>query len=115
MAEEKETLFDDAPPLKEKPKADEGFAEEITSDLTVEQKAELARLLNKGLPVAVRAQQLCKLAMYTDTKRAPVALRAIQTINAITGITEEADPEASPMFMLPEGAKVETDTKEPKK
>ena len=47
-----------------------------------------------------------KLAHHTDTKRAPVALRALQEINSLTGITRERPVDTMPMFQLPEGTAV---------
>lgn len=84
-------------------------------DLSTEQKAEFARLLRAHSSLEDRAKQLVKLASFIDTKRVPVALRAIQEINAITGITADAPEEGSPMFVLPEGAEMAVAVKVPKK
>ena len=53
-----------------------------------------------------RANQLVELAKLTDTKRAPVGLRAIQEINAITGVHDPKPQESPAMFVFPEDTKV---------
>ena len=86
-----------------------------TADLTIEQKKLFADLLRKHSSLEDRARQLIKLASFTDTKRAPVALRAIQEINSITGISKQAAEESSPMFELPEGTEMAVAVKVPRK
>jgi hypothetical protein len=44
-----------------------------------------------------------------------VALRALQEINAITGITADAPDEGSPMFLLPDNTVMAIAVKIPKK
>jgi hypothetical protein len=73
----------------------------LDSDLTPPEKMEFIRLLNTFMPLADRARQLVKLALYTDTKRAAVGLRAIQEINALTGMHKDVVGETAPMFQLP--------------
>ena len=102
------SLFEDVlpPATRDIPRPDE--------DLTLEQKAEFIKLVRSNMSLPERAQQLAKLARFTDTKRAPVALRAIQTMNELDGFTEEGSIEAPPLFQLPEGAKVAVAIKVPK-
>jgi len=76
------------------------------TDLDAEQKAEFARLLQSKFSLKDRADALVKLAQMTDTKRAPVGLRAIQEINAITGVRDDKANEAHSMFKLPEDTSV---------
>lgn len=73
----------------------------IDSDLEPDEKKEFIALLNRFMPLEQRALQLCKLARLIDTKRAPVGLRAIQEINAITGLKSDKPTENAPMFQLP--------------
>jgi len=84
---------------------DDGLAP-LDTGLTPSEKAEFVKLLNSFLPLRERALQLAKLAMYTDTKRAAVGLRAIQEINAITGMSGDAPSEVTPMFALPADTRV---------
>jgi len=97
----KENVFEDDPPL---PVATGESA--LTQDLSDEEKIEFARLLKKKMSLNARANALVELAKMTDTKRAPVGLRAIQEINKITGISKDAREETAPMFVLPPGTKV---------
>lgn len=76
------------------------------NDLDAEQKAEFARLLQSKFSLKDRADALVKLAQMTDTKRAPVGLRAIQEINAITGVRDDKATDAYSMFRLPEDTSV---------
>ena len=76
------------------------------NDLDAEQKAEFARLLQSKFSLKDRADALVKLAQMTDTKRAPVGLRAIQEINAITGVRDDKANETHSMFNLPENTSV---------
>jgi hypothetical protein len=73
----------------------------IDSDLTVDEKKEFIALLNRFMTLEQRALQLVQLARYTDTKRAPVGLRALQEINLLCGLRGDKATEASPMFQLP--------------
>lgn len=97
------TLFDAPAPPALQPPAPETIAD---ADLEDEAKRELARLLSTGFPLVDRARLLVKLAHHTDTKRAPVALRAIQEINSLTGVTRERPVDTMPMFALPSDANV---------
>lgn len=97
-------LFDAPAPPTVAPPAPETIAD---ADLEDEAKRELARLLSAGFPLEERARLLVKLAHHTDTKRAPVALRAIQEVNSLTGITRERPVDTMPMFQLPNGAEIE--------
>ena len=78
----------------------------LDSDLTEDQKAEFVALLNSFMPLRRRAQLLALLCTKTDTKRAPVALRAIQEVNSITKITGTTAATAPPLFQLPPGTSV---------
>lgn len=97
------TLFDAPTAPAVQPPAPETIAD---ADLEDEAKRELARLLSAGFPLEERARLLVKLAHHTDTKRAPVALRAIQEVNALTGVTRERPADTMPMFALPPDASV---------
>lgn len=79
----------------------------IDSDLTPDEKKEFISLLNKFMPLDRRALQLVKLASYYDTKRAPVALRAIQEILQLTGLRGDKATESMPMFQLPANTAVQ--------
>jgi isoaspartyl peptidase/L-asparaginase-like protein (Ntn-hydrolase superfamily) len=59
---------------------------DVAGDLDQEQREMFAELLRKNFSLEERAKQLVDLAKLTDTKRAAVGLRAIQEINAITGV-----------------------------
>lgn len=74
--------------------------------LTEDEKAEFVRLLKEYMPVDHRAKQLVKLANFTDQKRAGVALRAIEEINRLTGLSEDKTDTAPTMFALPQGTTV---------
>ena len=84
-------------------------------DLQEAEKALFKKLLDANMPLEDRAKQLVKLASFSDTKRAPVALRAIQVINEITGVTDDAATEAPSMFSLPEGVNVSIKVDVPEK
>ena len=84
-------------------------------DLLEEQKEEFKRILDKKLTLAQRGDLLVSLAQKTGNKTAPVALRAIQVINEITGVTQQTDSEAPSMFTLPEGVKVSVSVETPEK
>ena len=102
-----ESLFDDFPDDDE-PEVALAVRDipPLDSDLTPDEKKIFIDLLNEHMPLKQRAVQLAKLAMYTDQKRAAVGLRAIQEINALTGLSGASATEAAPMFQLPEGTKV---------
>lgn len=78
----------------------------LDSDLTEDQKAEFVGLLNAFMPLRRRAELLALLCTKVDTKRAPVALRAIQEVNLITKITGTTAATAPPLFQLPPGTSV---------
>lgn len=75
-------------------------------DLDEEQREMFAKLLRENFSLEERAKQLVELARLTDTKRAAVGLRAIQEINAITGVHDPKPQETAAMFNLPEGTSV---------
>lgn len=103
------SLFEDAP-------APMGIAPApILAELTDDEKAEFVKLLNKEMPIRERASQLAKLARFSDQKRAAVGLRAIQEINALTGMSGAQSKEAPPMFALPPGTNVNIHVEKPKK
>jgi hypothetical protein len=103
------SMFDESPALPEKDPLSPD------QDLTEAQKAEFKKLLDKKMSLEKRADQLVKLAGFSDTKRAPVALRAIEVINKITGVTDDTANEAPSMFNLPEGVHVRIDVETPEK
>ena len=103
-------LFDDlddeasGPNLMPFSRPDDGIVAD--EGLTPTEKAEFTKFLNLFLPPRERALQLAKLAMYTDTKRAAVGLRAIQEINALCGLHKDGADVATPMFALPADTRV---------
>jgi hypothetical protein len=107
------SVFEDIPPVSTKSTANDIVKPD--SDLSLEDKAVFARLLRSGFTLEERATGLIKLAGLTGNKTAAVALRAIQEINAITGITKGAPEEGSPLFVLPEGSGIATSTRVQKK
>ena len=109
-----DTVFADVPAAPE-PRATPDDIVKPDSDLDAQQKAEFARLLREGLGLEERAKRLINLTKFVDSKRAPVALRAIQEINAITGITADAPEEGSPLFVLNDGAEIAVAVRIPKK
>ena len=78
----------------------------LDSDLTPDQKKEFTSLIRAEMSLAERAKQLATLARFTDTKRAPVALRAIVEMNLLDGMREEKPNEAAPLFRLPDDSKM---------
>jgi hypothetical protein len=74
--------------------------------LTPDQKKEFTSLIRKEMSLADRAHQLAILARFTDTKRAPVALRAIIEMNLLDGMREERERDDVPLFVMPEDSKV---------
>ena len=109
-----ESVFEDAPSIAPEPVTPNDIVKP-DSDLDAADKAEFASLLKKGLTLPMRAARLIKLTTFTDSKRAPVALRALQEINAITGVTANDPDSSSPMFVLPAGTEVAVVTRIPKK
>ena len=106
-----ESVFEGAPDVVE-----EQVVETVAdAGLSVVEKAEFAKLLKDGLTLQDRAKRLINLTTFVDSKRAPVALRALQEINQITGVTKDAPNEATPMFILPEGASLGVTVKVQKK
>jgi hypothetical protein len=103
------SLFENAPQL---PTRDELRPDQ---DLLEAEKAEFKKLLDQKMPLNVRAEKLVKLAGMTGNKTAPVALRAIQVINEITGVSEDLGEDAPAMFNLPEGVKVSVNVEVPEK
>lgn len=87
----------------------------LDSDLTQEQRDVFVSMVNQALPIKERALLLAKLAHMTDTKRAPVALRAIQEVNALTKMSGTQSVTAPPMFQLPPGTKVSVEVKKVRK
>ena len=86
--------------------ADIGDLPSLDHDLTPDEKAEFIALINKELPLAVRAKQLGILARKTGQKTAAVGLRAIIEANEITGLRKDKATETVPMFALPTGTSV---------
>ena len=103
------SLFEGAPNL---PQRDELRPDR---DLLEEEKAQFKALLDKMMPLSERASKLVKLAGMTGNKTAPVALRAIQVINEITGVSDDLSEDAPSMFSLPEGVKVKVSVETPEK
>jgi hypothetical protein len=103
-------LFDDlddeasAPLIPYPTRPNDGIV--MDEGLTPTEKSVFIRCLNEFLPPRERALQLAKLAMYTDTKRAAVGLRAIQEINALCGLHADGADEVTPMFALPPDTRV---------
>lgn len=83
---------------------DDGIA--IDADLTPDERDEFIKMINLALPLSERAILLAKLAHMTDTKRAPVALRAIQEANALTRISGDHVGGSAPLFQLPKDTTV---------
>lgn len=102
-------LFEGAPELEKK---DELRPDQ---DLVEVEKARFREILKGKFDLEERADKLVKLARMTGNKTAPVALRAIQMINEITGITEETQVDAPSMFTLPDGVSVSVEVKVPEK
>ena len=78
----------------------------LDTGLTADEKAEFIALINKELPIAVRAKQLGILARKTGQKTAAVGLRAIIEANELTGLKADKPTESAPMFALPQGTAV---------
>jgi hypothetical protein len=103
------SLFEELESVPEKPSTLEVRPDDIPPldlGLTKDQKAEFAKLLDAEMPIAERARQLAKLARFTDTKRAPVGLRAIIEINTLCGLREDKPRDDAPLFVMPEDARV---------
>jgi len=88
-------------------------ASPLTKDLVEADKEAFAAMLRQKMSLEDRANQLVELAGYTDSKRAPVALRAIEEINKITGIKEDKPSDVAPMFVLPPNTAVAIKVFEP--
>lgn len=78
----------------------------VSKDLDEEQREMFAQILKSKMTLEERANALVALAKMTDTKRAPVGLRAIQEINAITGVHKDKPNESQSMFVFPEDTTV---------
>jgi len=78
----------------------------VDGDLTPDQKKIFIDLVHKEMPLTERAHQLATLARFTDTKRAPVALRAIIEMNILDGLKDERTDEEKKMFVLPSDSNV---------
>jgi hypothetical protein len=96
---------------KNKPKAivpaePDALVGAITKDLDEEERQRFALILKSKMSLEERAEALVELARFNDTKRAPVGLRAIQEINAITGVHDPKPAEVAPMFVFPEDTRV---------
>ncbi len=102
VVKQKESVFDDEPPLEPIVEEDSPLVE----DLSEEEKAKFSRLLKEKMTVERRAELLIELANLTDRHGAPVALRAIEQINKITGVTTEKAVQAAPLFITPKDAKI---------
>jgi hypothetical protein len=79
---------------------------ELTDGLDDEMRVKFAAILRQKMSLEERAEQLVELARLKDTKRAAVGLRAIQEINAITGVHDPKPQETPPMFVFPEDTQV---------
>ena len=88
------------------PSVEENLVVAMSGGLDDEERQRFARLLAERMPLSERVDQLISLARLTDTKRAPVGLRAIQEINAITGVHDSKPAETPPMFVFPEDTQV---------
>ena len=86
----------------------------IAGDLDEAERKRFAALLRSKMTLEQRAELLIELASMTDSKRAPVALRAIQEINQITGLSEKKTEE-QPLFVLPAGSEMAVGVRIPKK
>lgn len=78
----------------------------LDTDLTESERDEFVRLLNKAIPLQERATRLAALARMKGSKTAGVGLRALQEINALTGLHTEGPTQAPPLFAFPEGTKI---------
>jgi len=110
VSEPDESIFEDLDSPTEDdiilPVAQELEVPPMDEGLTEDDKKVFIDLIKQFSTPEARAKQLAKLATFSDTKRAAVALRAIQEINAITGVTGDKATEAAPMFALPKDSKV---------
>lgn len=85
---------------------EEALVAQATEGLDDEERSRFAALLRKKMSLEDRVDQLIALAKLNDTKRAGVGLRAIQEINAITGVHETKANESPPMFVFPDDTSV---------
>lgn len=83
----------------------------LDGDLTPSEKEEFVRLLNREIKLDERARRLAGLARLKGSKTAGVGLRALQEINAITGISKDGAKDAPPIFALPAGTSVSVTVK----
>lgn len=102
---EESSLFEDLDPNPAQIVRSDGLPA-LDVDLTPDQKREFLDLIHKEMSLAERAKQLATLARFTDTKRAPVALRALMEMNLLDGMRENKPTEATPLFSLPADAKM---------
>lgn len=93
---------DDTPKLMKRP--EDGI--DATKDLNEEEREMFARLLKQEMSLEERARQLVNLAKMKGSKTAAVGLRAIQEINAITGVHDPKPTEAPAMFKFPDDTNV---------
>lgn len=105
LPEDNKTLFEGLEPPSALEMRSDGLPS-LDTGLTPDQKREFLDLIRKEMSVAERAKQLATLARFTDTKRAPVALRAIIEMNVLDGLHEDKPTEATPLFTLPADSKM---------
>jgi len=104
--EEAESIFEElGTPEGVAVRPDDGIVP-LDTGLTPDEKDEFKKLLNAAMPLAERATRLVGLARLKGTKTAGVGLRALQEINALTGMNQDATIQAAPMFQLPPGTDV---------
>jgi len=104
--EEAESIFEElGTPEGVAVRPDDGIVP-LDTGLTPDEKDEFKKLLDTAMPLAERAAKLVGLARLKGTKTAGVGLRALQEINALCGLNNEASMQAAPMFQLPPGTDV---------
>jgi len=108
----KESLFEDAP-------VPETALAPVTpvsiADYADDERKEFVKLLREKQSAEERAERLIELTGYTDERRAGVALRAIQEINSLMGISVDKPTETAPLFVLPADTSVSVTVETPKK
>jgi hypothetical protein len=109
-----DTGIPDVIPPPSAPSPEETAVATLAGDLDEEERNRFANLLRQKMTLEKRAELLVEIAQMTDTKRAPVALRAIQEINQLTGLAEKP-MEESALFILPAGSEIAVATKTPRK